>query len=82
MPVSRIATVTLASPAEYFHAVSARTPEICAHRGSPAAWFAALPCASSCEQLTYRVAPTECGALGVSFAESGLNPKEPYCSSK
>src|SRR5581483_701124 len=79
---SRIATDTLGSPAEYFQAVSARTPEICAQRGSPAAWFASRPCASSCEQLTYRVAPTECGAFGASLAESGLKPKEPYCSSK
>src|SRR5215207_2558437 len=82
MPVSRIATATRGSPAEYFQAVSARTPEICEQRGSPAASLASRPCASSCEQSTYRVAPTEWGTPGASFAESGLKPNEPYCSSK
>src|SRR5215207_8296309 len=78
MPVSRIATATRGSPAEYFQAVSARTPEICEQRGSPAASLASRPCASSCEQPTYRVAPTEWGTPGASFAESGLKPNEPY----
>src|ERR671916_716795 len=51
IPVSRIAIVVSGLPVSYFQAVSARTPEIIEHAGSPAATLAALPCASSWGQV-------------------------------
>ena len=74
--------MTSGLPVEYFQALSARTPAICAHCGSPAATLAARPGPSSCEQSEYWVAPTECGTSGTWFAESGLKPKAPNCSLK